>query len=1539
MVDDKSTLIWPRRTRNASLLLVLLGCGLLFGSGLGLRHVWAARARTAPLTLQLTSLPAPGQGLPAEAGTGVVMAGYEGVFDPRTRQLALRRQSETTVDPRNPNVRVDPSGEVIRNSQFGFSVVNSTYLISGDLAGNISGEIQLQNKTSVVLYNTRLLFTKFKICPEGSTDSTSCNGAINEGDAATSGPLGFAYYNDGLIPYGGKLNISRAYDEKIDPGQSRNAVWSFNVAGTTRSFFFSFVVLADIGVAAESVYPAAVQVNANSGASIVIRGQNFSGTPTVALLNAAGQPVGNLGSVAVASATQISAVIPAGTAPGIYGLRVTLAGGTPGGVNSSTIMNRLTVTGVPTETLAGTINSLNGAGPFLVTSDVTFNAEINVLPGTVFYLANGVRLILGSAGNLKANGGIPGVPNGASVATPAQIVFTMQRSPGAQLPDENTRWGGIDATAGAGAVLTLRNAVLEYGGANNKSNLDLTSSGRTLRFTDSISRHSGGTGLALGGSNDSLVGFTRNRIDYNGRVAGTPAMIVGANAALGLFDVPPTTGTEMAPQNTFAPDPGFYYSAANVFTENLVNAVQIPAASNDFTRSGVLVGQGSTPIQIRGASNNPSIIGNVPPALPVELTIGPTARIQLDTGMDFQAGDYGTNSVGCLAADGFAGVNQNSGASLAFSKRIVFEKIENGGNFGAIFFTRSATGGCILNFVDISGGGAGAQGSGAVIVDGINLRVSNTKISDSGLLELNGAVVSGTGVAVERPSSPLIIDTIAGGLYGDGNVGIKATLVTPIVAATDPQGRGLYFVDVVPNAPALLRFLNTTRNTVTIAGIKVSGGTVKTIAGGGLDLNDNVLGLQADLGIVSGLAVSPGAGEVIYFIDKGGSVVRFFNISSGPLTINGSTIGVGRVGTLSTRPDHSSEYGSTLNGLATLPAGDILMVDATSGRNRVYKIPPTGGPGVTIVGNGAGTLSRDPFSPGVATSVPLLAARAVATDANGNIYVADTGHGRIIKVQGGQASLIAQYTPDSRTTYPGYDRPPYPSGLAVLGDKIFIAMGSAHQVRVVQGQNDTVLTGMIETTCDYSSTSCGDGGLAVNGLLNLVGSSPDVPLASLASDANGLFICDQGGIGRGRIRYINLSGNSVERAGITVAANVINTLAGAGFPNPYDGGLATGAELRAPGGVAVDPVNGNLWIADTIASKIRYVNRGSSTITLFSNFTGIDVGSRLVVPPGTIATVNRDVGKFEGVGTDDVPAVQAGFDTPQGVTAVAEGLFIVDTKKGPSQPCSTQTAICRRTSLIRFLNTTSEPITFWPDGISPVVVPAGYVRTIAGGGVDSNANVNDGPDPLNAKFTGSADLTVAANGDLFIADAGNGTVRKITRTTGVVDRMLGLSGLNPLALNAFQSQYSSVLLDSAGRLLVLDTLTHRLLREKTPGSGLAANGFDTLLTGTPLNEPRDMVFDMAGNLYVTNAGDHKIIKLTVGVTTASGSAIAGTTKGFSGDLGPASAAQLDFGISPILVSTGFGGLAAVRPQVAITRGLNNEIIFTDSKNNAVRRMR
>src|SRR5262249_47372778 len=152
-------------------------------------------------------------------------------------------------------------------------------------------------------------------------------------------------------------------------------------------------------------------------------------------------------------------------------------------------------------------------------------------------------------------------------------------------------------------------------------------------------------------------------------------------------------------------------------------------------------------------------------------------------------------------------------------------------------------------------------------------------------------------------------------------------------------------------------------------------------------------------------------------------------------------------------------------------------------------------------------------------------------------------------------------------------------------------------VAKIAGQATTTPQG--DTTgipCDYSSTNCGDDAAAANSGLNLLGSTGTPPLAGLDADASGLFVLDQSatGPGKGRVRYINLSGGAVTVGGVTINAGVIRTIAGDGLTPPYyDDGLATGASFKSPVGVAVDGV-GNLWVADTIGARLRFVNRGAA---------------------------------------------------------------------------------------------------------------------------------------------------------------------------------------------------------------------------------------------------------------------------------------------------------------------------------------------------------
>jgi uncharacterized protein (TIGR03437 family) len=140
----------------------------------------------------------------------------------------------------------------------------------------------------------------------------------------------------------------------------------------------------------------------------------------------------------------------------------------------------------------------------------------------------------------------------------------------------------------------------------------------------------------------------------------------------------------------------------------------------------------------------------------------------------------------------------------------------------------------------------------------------------------------------------------------------------------------------------------------------------------------------------------------------------------------------------------------------------------------------------------------------------------------------------------------------------------------------------------------------------------------------------------------------------------------------------------------------------------------------------------------------------------------------------------------------------------------------------------------------------------------------------------------------------------------------GYSGDNGSASSAQLGYPYGVAVDSAGNLYIADMGTQSI-RKVSDGvittvagngtAGFAGDGFSAL--GAELYYPTSVAVDSAGDLYIADAGNNRVRKVSGGViTTVAG----GGATGFSGDNGPATSALLD------LVVTGFysdyvGGVA------------------------------
>jgi sugar lactone lactonase YvrE len=173
------------------------------------------------------------------------------------------------------------------------------------------------------------------------------------------------------------------------------------------------------------------------------------------------------------------------------------------------------------------------------------------------------------------------------------------------------------------------------------------------------------------------------------------------------------------------------------------------------------------------------------------------------------------------------------------------------------------------------------------------------------------------------------------------------------------------------------------------------------------------------------------------------------------------------------------------------------------------------------------------------------------------------------------------------------------------------------------------------------------------------------------------------------------------------------------------------------------------------------------------------------------------------------------------------------------------------------------------------ITAAGVVTTLAGralatGSVDGNGTT--------ARFKNPMSIAVDGPGTLYVADTFNHTIRKIT-PAGVVSTLAGTAGVSGSvdgtgAAARFNSP-NSVAVDNAGNVYVADTYNNTVRKitqagEVTTLAGRAgvSGSVDGTGAGAAFSSPDGVAVDSAGNLYVTDAGNNTVRKVTpAGVVT------------------------------------------------------------------------
>jgi len=200
---------------------------------------------------------------------------------------------------------------------------------------------------------------------------------------------------------------------------------------------------------------------------------------------------------------------------------------------------------------------------------------------------------------------------------------------------------------------------------------------------------------------------------------------------------------------------------------------------------------------------------------------------------------------------------------------------------------------------------------------------------------------------------------------------------------------------------------------------------------------------------------------------------------------------------------------------------------------------------------------------------------------------------------------------------------------------------------------------------------------------------------------------------------------------------------------------------------------------------------------------------------------------------------------------------------------------------------------------------AGVVTTIAGDGTPGDSG--DGGPATAAQLNAPHGVAVDNRGHVYIADSPNDRIRMVTLDTGIITTVAGtghkgFSGDGGPATAAQLDHPRFLLAAPDGSLIIADTDNHRV-RAVSPagiittiaGSGQAGIGGDGgPATAAQLDDPRGLALDGDGNLYVSNA--EGVPRPTVRRIDAAGvitTVAGGNPAGFSGDGGPATAAQLN----------------------------------------------
>ena len=170
---------------------------------------------------------------------------------------------------------------------------------------------------------------------------------------------------------------------------------------------------------------------------------------------------------------------------------------------------------------------------------------------------------------------------------------------------------------------------------------------------------------------------------------------------------------------------------------------------------------------------------------------------------------------------------------------------------------------------------------------------------------------------------------------------------------------------------------------------------------------------------------------------------------------------------------------------------------------------------------------------------------------------------------------------------------------------------------------------------------------------------------------------------------------------------------------------------------------------------------------------------------------------------------------------------------------------------------------------------SGIITTFAGTGISGYAGDN-GPATI-AKISSITGLAVDDTGDLYLAGSslGSNVVRKIN-TAGIITTIAGSNGMytyigDGIAATDAPMSPIKIAIDNLGQLVIADNMNDRVYRVNLAGFiyTIAGNGIEGyggdggIADSAELNYPSGVTFDSCSNLFIAEANNARIRKVTL----------------------------------------------------------------------------